>query len=385
MDFELSEEHTAMRDMARKFALQEIEPVVADDDRNHRFQRDIIRKMGDVGFFGCVIPEEYGGTNSGYLAHCLVVEEIGRASGALRIPFNCMAFGPALTLLHWGTEEQKKKYIPGLVSGESIGCFAITEPNAGSDVAAMTCSAVKEGDVYVLNGAKTWITLASQADVILAYASTKPEAKAKGISAFLFDAKLPGIKTSDLEKMGVHAAPTSELIFDDCRIAADALVGPENRGFSICMWTLNQTRLTTAAGAVGMAQACIDESVKYCKERSQFGQIIGKFQANQHKIADMVIGAEAARMLVYKAAWQKDKGQINNTLETSIAKAAAADAAVMASGYAMQLLGAYGYSTEYPVERYYREAKLYQIVEGSSNILRMIIALDALGLRKANR
>lgn len=384
MNFELSEEHKAIQEMARKFALQEIAPVVAEDDKNHRFQLDIIQKMGQLGFFGCVIPEEYGGTNSGFLAHCLIVEEIGRVSGSLRIPFNSFAFGPALTLVNWGTEEQKQKYVPGLVSGEKVGCFAITEPNAGSDVAATSTRAVRNKDGYALNGTKTWATLASVADVILVYASTNPEAKGKGISAFIVDAKTPGIVTTDLDKMGVHCAPTGELIFEDCQIPPDALVGPENSGFKICMSTLDNTRITTAAGAVGMAQGCIDESLKYCNERSQFGQLIGMFQANQTKIADMVIATEAARLLVYRAAWQKDQG-MRNTLETSIAKAAAADAAVAASGYAMQLLGAYGYSTEYPVERYYREAKLYQIIEGSSNILRMIIALDALGVRKANK
>jgi glutaryl-CoA dehydrogenase (non-decarboxylating) len=384
MNFELSEENKAIRDMARKFALQEIAPLVAEDDRNHRFQRDIMQKMGQLGFFGCVIPEEYGGTNSGFLAHCLIVEEVGRVSGSLRVPFNSLAFGPALTLVNWGTEEQKQVYVPGIVRGEKVGCFAITEPNAGSDVAAISTRAVKNKDGYVLNGTKTWATLASVADVILVYASTTPEAKAKGLSAFIIDARTPGITTTNLDKMGLHCVPTGELIFEDCQIPANALVGSENNGFKICMSTLDNTRLTTAAGAVGMAQGCIDESVKYCNERSQFGQLIGMFQANQTKIADMVIATEAARLLVYRAAWQKDQG-MRNTLETSIAKAAAADAAVSASGYAMQLLGAYGYSIEYPVERYYREAKLYQIIEGSSNILRMIIALDALGMRKANR
>ncbi|MBW1689504.1 MAG: acyl-CoA dehydrogenase family protein [Deltaproteobacteria bacterium] len=384
MNFELSEEHKAIQDMARKFALQEIAPVAAEDDKDHRFQLDIIQKMGQLGFFGCAIPEEYGGTNSGFLAHCLIVEEVGRVSGALRIPFNSLAFGPALTLVNWGTEEQKQQWVPGLVSAEMIGSFAITEPNAGSDVAAISTRAIKNKDGYVLNGTKTWATLASVADVILVYVSTNPDAKGKGISAFIIDAKTPGITTTNLDKMGVHCVPTGELIFEDCQVPTDALVGSENGGFKICMSTLDNTRLTTAAGAVGMAQTCIDESVKYCNERSQFGQIIGMFQANQAKIADMVIATEAARILVYRAAWQKDQG-MRNTLETSIAKAAAADAAVAASGYAMQILGAYGYSTEYPVERYYREAKLYQIIEGSSNILRMIIALDALGMRKANR
>ena len=384
MNFELAEEYKAIQDMARKFALQEIAPLVAEDDRNHRFQRDIMQKMGQLGFFGCVIPEEYGGTNSGFLAHCLIVEEVGRVSASLRVPFNSLAFGPALTLVKWGTEEQKQVYVPGIVRGEKVGCFAITEPDAGSDVAAISTQAVKNKDGYVLNGTKTWATLASVADVILVYASTTPEAKAKGLSAFIIDARTPGITTTNLDKMGLHCVPTGELIFEDCQIPANALVGSENDGFKICMSTLDNTRLTTAAGAVGMAQGCIDESVKYCSERSQFGQLIGMFQANQTKIADMVIATEAARLLVYRAAWQKDQGT-RNTLETSIAKAAAADAAVAASGYAMQLLGAYGYSVEYPVERYYREAKLYQIIEGSSNILRMIIALDALGMRTANR
>lgn len=384
MNFELAEEYKAIQDMARKFALQEIAPLVAEDDRNHRFQRDIMQKMGQLGFFGCVIPEEYGGTNSGFLAHCLIVEEVGRVSASLRVPFNSLAFGPALTLVKWGTEEQKQVYVPGIVRGEKVGCFAITEPDAGSDVAAISTQAVKNKDGYVLNGTKTWATLASVADVILVYASTTPEAKAKGLSAFIIDARTPGITTTNLDKMGLHCVPTGELIFEDCQIPANALVGSENDGFKICMSTLDNTRLTTAAGAVGMAQGCIDESVKYCNERSQFGQLIGMFQANQTKIADMVIATEAARLLVYRAAWQKDQGT-RNTLETSIAKAAAADAAVAASGYAMQLLGAYGYSVEYPVERYYREAKLYQIIEGSSNILRMIIALDALGMRTANR
>jgi glutaryl-CoA dehydrogenase (non-decarboxylating) len=384
MNFELSEEHNAIQEMAKKFALQEIAPVVADDDKSHRFQLDIIQKMGELGFFGCAIPEKYGGTNSGFLAHCLIVEEIGKVSGALRIPFNSLAFGPALTLLHWGTEEQKQKYIPELVQAKKIGCFAITEPNAGSDVAAISTKAMKNDDGYVLNGSKTWATFASVADVMLVYASTNPDAKAKGISAFIIDAKTSGITTTALDKMGVHAAPTGEIIFEDCQIPADALVGAENSGFGICMRSLDHTRITTAAGAIGMAQGCIDEAVKYCNERSQFGKLIGNFQANQQKIADMVIATEGARILVHRAAWQKDQG-IRNTLETSIAKAAAADAAVLASGYAMQILGAYGYSTEYPVERFYREAKLYQIIEGSSNILRMVISLDALGVRKANR
>jgi len=217
MDFALLEEHRAIQDLARKFAEKEIAPVVAEDDRNHRFQRDIIKKMGQLGFFGCAIPEEYGGTNLGFLAHCLVVEEIGKGSGALRIPFNCLAFGPALTLINWGTEEQKQSYIPALVSGERIGCFAITEPNAGSDVAAISTRAVRNAEGYLLNGTKTWATFSSVADVILLFASTNPEEKGKGLSAFVVDAMAPGITTSNLQKMGIHAAPTGETIFEIAR------------------------------------------------------------------------------------------------------------------------------------------------------------------------
>jgi glutaryl-CoA dehydrogenase (non-decarboxylating) len=385
MDFALSEQHQAIRDLARKFALKEIAPVVSADDREHRFQKNIIRKMGELGFFGCVFPEEYGGSNLGYLAHALVVEEIGRVSGALRIPFNSLAFGPALTILNWGNDEQKKKFIAPLITGEKMGSFAITEPDAGSDVAAIKTRAIKTESGYVLNGTKAWATYSSVADYILVFVSTKPEARAKGLSAFIIGAQIHGITTTNLEKMGVHSAPTGEIVFQDCEVPSSALVGSENSGFKICMSTLNNTRLTTAAGALGMAQACLDESVKYCKERTQFGKFIGEFQANQHKIADMQVAIQAARLLVYMAAWQKDQGQTNNTLETSLSKIAAADAAVQTSGMAMQILGAYGYSTEYPVERYFREAKLYQIIEGSSNILRTIVGLDALGIRKANR
>jgi glutaryl-CoA dehydrogenase (non-decarboxylating) len=385
MNFDLSDELKAFRDTARRFAEKEISPVVAEDDKNHRFQAELIVKMGELGFFGCAIPEEFGGTNLGYLAHSLIVEQIGRVSGALRIPFNCQAFGTALTLLNWGTEKQKHKYINSLIKGEKIGSFAITEPNVGSDVAAISTRAVKRKEAYVVNGCKSWATYSNKADVILTFLSTNPQAKGKGLSAFIIDADTPGITTTTFEKMGVHSAPTGEIIFENCVVPEEALVGPLNSGFKVCMSTLNNTRLTTAAGALGMAQACIDDSVKYCNERSQFGKLVGEFQANQHKIADIVISTEAARLLVYRSAWQKDQGMNNNFLETSIAKSAAADAAVMASGYAMQIFGAYGYYTEYPIERYYREAKLYQIIEGSSNILRNIIGLDAMGMRKANR
>ena len=384
MDFQLSEELRAIQRMAEEFAQKEIAPVVDADEKAHRFPREIIQKMAELGFFGCVIPEEYGGSNTGYLSHALIVEAVGKVSGSLRIPFNTIAFGPAATLKNWGNEEQRRRYIPRLMKGEILGCFAITEPNAGSDVAAISTTAKLEGDHYVLNGTKTWATYSSVADVILVYVSTDRTLRARGLSALIIDAHLPGIKTRDIDKMGVHSAPTGEVVFEDCRVPRDSLIGQEGEGFKICMSTLDNTRLTTAAGALGMAQACLDSSVKYAMEREQFGQKVGTFQMNQEKIADMVLGVEASRWLVYRCAWQKDQG-MRNSLETAIAKCFAAETAVKASGYAVQILGAYGYSTEYPVERYYREAKLYQIIEGSSNILKMIIAQDALNIRKANR
>lgn len=384
MNFQLSEEQRAIQRIAEEFAQKEIVPVVDADEKNHRFQRDIIKKMAELGFFGCVIPEKYGGSNTGYLSHALIVEAVGKVSGSLRIPFNTIAFGPAATLNNWGTEEQKTRYIPGLMKGEILACFAITEPNAGSDVAAISTTARRDGDHYILNGTKTWATFASVADLILVYVSTDRAQKARGLSAFIINGHLPGIKTRDIDKMGVHSAPTGEIVFEDCLIPKDSLLGQEGEGFKICMSTLDNTRLTTAAGALGMAQACLEAGVKYAMEREQFGQKVGIFQMNQEKIADMVLGVEASRLLIYRCAWQKDQG-MRNSLETAIAKCFAAETAVKASGYAMQILGAYGYSTEYPVERYYREAKLYQIIEGSSNILKIIIAQDALSIRKANR
>ena len=384
MDFQLSEEHLAIQRMAEEFAREEIAPRVDADEKAHRFPRDLVKKMAELGFFGCVIPEKYGGSNTGYLSHALIVEAVGKVSGSLRIPFNTIAFGPAATLNNWGTEEKKTRYIPALVKGEMLGCFAITEPNAGSDVAAISTTAKLAGDQYVLNGTKTWATYSTVADVILAYVSTDRTLKARGLSAFIIDAHLPGIRTRDIDKMGVHSAPTGEIVFEDCKVPRDSLIGKEGEGFKICMGTQENTRLTTAAGALGMAEACLEASVKYAMEREQFGQKIGTFQMNQEKIADMVLGIEAGRLLVYRCAWQKDQGA-RNSLETAIGKCFAAETGVKASGFAMQILGAYGYSTEYAVERYYREAKLYQIIEGSSNILKMIIAQDALNIRKANR
>lgn len=383
MDFELPEELIAVRDLARDFAEKEIAPSAAKDDREHTFRRDLVAKMGELGFYGSVIPESYGGSGLGFLALTLITEEIARVHSAMRVFIN-MQVGPALALLHFGTEEQKKKWIPPWIRGESVGCFAITEPDAGSDVAAIRTTAVREGNTYILNGTKIWISNAPVADSALIYATMDRSQQHQGIAAFYADLKQPGVSRRSLNTLGAHASPIGELTFENFRVPAENRIGKEGEGFKICMWQLNQTRLNCAAGAIGVARAAREAAVSYCNQREQFGQKIGQFQMNQDLIAQMVVHEEASRLLVYRAAWLADRGQPNN-LEVSIAKYAAAEAAAFTADAALRILGAYGYSTEFPVERYLRDAKSYQIVEGSSNIQKLIIAQDALGYRKANR
>ena len=383
MDFELPEELAEVQKLARDFSEKEIAPTAARDDKEHIFRKDLVTKMGSLGFFGCLIPEEYGGNGLGFLAYALISEEIARVHSAIRVYLNMQA-GPAVTLFEFGNEEQKKKYIPGLLSGESMGLFAITEPDAGSDVAAMKTTAKREGKGYLLNGTKIWITNATVADAGVIFAYTDRSQKHRGMSAFYVDLKQPGVSRRDLDKMGAHASPTGELTFENFEIPQENLIGQEGEGFKICMRHLNHTRLGCAAGAIGLAKAAREAAVSYDNQREQFGQKIGQFQMNQDLIAQMVVQEEAARLLVYRAACLADRGRPYN-LEVSIAKYAAAEAAAFSSDAALKILGAYGYSTEFPVERYFRDAKSYQIVEGSVNIQKLIIAQDALGYRKANR
>jgi len=387
MDFEFNEEIKAIQDMARKFVQKEILPRVAEDDKNNTFQRDLVKKMGELGFFGCPIPEEYGGSNLGFLAHTVVTEEIAKTGGSLRAPFNMQTMGTAREILEFGTEDQKKKYIPKLISAEYLGCLGITEPNAGTDVAAIKTKAVKKEDRYILNGSKNWITYAQVADIGIFYAYTDPSKKYKGMSAFIIDMHSKGISVGPTaEKMGWHACPTGDIYFDDVEVPADNLLGEEEeRGFEYVMSGLNNTRLTAAAGALGMSQALIDEALKYANEREQFGKPIGKFQMIQEELARMIVETEAARLLTYRCAMQKDAGNLHNALETSMAKYYSSDVASRVADSALRILGAYGYASEYPVERLLRDAKVNQILEGSANIHKMIIATDALGYRKANR
>jgi len=385
MDFKLSEELQAIRETARDFAEKEIVPYADRWDAEHYFPREVVKKMADLGFYGTLVPEEYGGNGLGFLAGTIITEEIARASASLRVTFNMQTFGPALSILRYGTEEQKKRYIPKLVSTEMISCFGITEPNAGSDIMALKTTAIPKGDHFVVNGAKTWISNAQVADLCVLYAYSDPAAKSKGLSTFLLDMHLPGISTRPLDKMGLHSAPTGEIILEDVKVPKDALLGTLGDGVKHVFASLNQTRLSCAAGGLGIAQACLEASIKYCNERVQFGQQIGQYQMNQDMIAIMATELEAARFLVYRAAVQKDEGSLGNVLETSMAKYYAAEVAGKAADFAMRILSAYGYSTEYPVARYYRDAKSVQIVEGTANIQKTIIALDQLGYRKANR
>ncbi len=385
MDFSLSDDQKAFQESARNFAEKEIAPYADKWDQESYFPRDVIKKMGDLGFFGTIIPEKYGGTDVGFLATVLVIEEISRASSSLRGAINMQDVGTAYSILKNGTEEQKEKYIPALVSAEKLGCFAITEANAGSDVLSMRSRATAKGDKYILNGTKTWISFGNVADIAIVYAYTDPEQKSKGLSAFIVEMNSPGVTVKEMAKIGSHSFPTGEMFFEDVPIPAANVLGKPGDGARILFGSLPDTRLGAAAGALGLARACLEKSVEYCTTRQQFGTSIANFQMIQATIAEMGTLLEASRLLIYRAACQKDSGQKGNVLETSYAKYFAANAVVQMANLAMEIYGAYGYSPEYPIGRFYRDSKLYQILEGSSNIHRMIIGMDLLGLRKANR
>ncbi len=387
MLFELNEDLKMLRDMAREFVQEKIVPNVEKWDAEHYFPHDeVIRPMGELGFFGCVIPEEFGGNEMGHLAATILAEEIARGGSSLRVMINMNMLGCAYTIHRYGADAIKRKYIPKLVSGEWIGGFGITEPNAGSDIMAMKSTAEDKGDHWLINGAKTWISNAPIADALLYYAYTDKAAKTKGLSAFVIEPKnFPGVSVTSLHKMGSHLSPTGEVFMENVKVPKENILGQPGDGAKIVFSSLNQTRLSAAAGGVGLAQACLDAIIKYANSREQFGQSIGSFQMNQSMIAEISCEIEAARLVVYKAAWQKDQGNLGNTFEVAQAKYLAGEVANKAANYAMRILGAYGYSTEYPVARYFRDMPTYYMVEGSSNVCKMIVALDALGVRKANR
>ncbi|MBW1615818.1 MAG: acyl-CoA dehydrogenase family protein [Deltaproteobacteria bacterium] len=387
MDFKLSKELEMLRKAAVEFAKKKIAPFADEWDANNYFPyKEAILPMGELGFFGTVIPEEYDGEDMGWLATMIITEEIARVSSSLRVQINMQTLGCAYTILTYGSEELKKKYIPKLVSAEYVGGFGITEPNAGSDVMSMLSTAEDKKDHWLTNGSKTWISNAAYADVLIYYAYTDKSAGSKGLSAFVLEPKnFNGVKTTGLEKMGSHSSPTGEVFLNDTRIPKENILGKPGDGAKIVFSSLNHTRLSAAAGGVGLAQACLDVVVKYANERKQFGKAIGSFQMNQDMIAQMSTDIEAARLLVYKAACAKDNGNLNNGLDVAQAKYFVGETVTKCANYAMRILGAYGYSTEYPIARFYRDAPTYSMVEGSANICKWIIALDRLGIRKANR
>jgi glutaryl-CoA dehydrogenase (non-decarboxylating) len=387
MDFELPEELQMLKDTVREFVDEKIAPFADEWEEQHHFPyEEAIKPMGELGFFGTVIPEEYGGSDMGWLAAIILTEEIARGSSSLRVQINMQTTGHAFSIYHYGSEELKRKYIPKLVSAEYVGAFAMTEPNAGSDVLSMKSTAEDKGDHWLLNGYKTWISNANVADAIMYYAYTDRSAGTKGLSAFIIEPKnFNGITTTSLDKMGTHATPTGEIILENTKVPKENIIGKPGDGVKIIFGSLANSRLSCAAGGVGLAQACLESVLKYAMEREQFGQLIGKYQMNQDMIAQMSSEIDAARLSCYRAAWQKDKGMLGNNLEVAQAKYLAGEVAYKCSRYAMSILGAYGYSTEYPVARYYRDAPPYSMVEGSHNICKFIIAQDQLGIRKANR
>ncbi len=387
MQFALSKDLEMLRKSVREFASKKIAPYANEWDENHYFPyKEVIKPMGELGFFGTVIPEAYGGEDMGWMAAMIVTEEIARASSSLRVQINMQTLGCAYTIFTYGNEAIKKKYIPKLVNADYVGGFGITESDAGSDVMAMSSTAEDKGDHWLLNGSKTWISNANVADAIIYYAYTDKAQGSRGLSAFVVEMKnFNGVKTSKLEKMGSQSSPTGEIFLTDTRVPKENILGNPGDGAKIVFSSLNQTRLSAAAGAVGLAQACLDTAVKYCNQRKQFGKPIGEFQMNQDMIAQMSTEIEAARLLVYKAAWVKDQGNLNNGLDVAQAKYFSGEVVTKCANYAMRILGAYGYSTEYPVARFYRDAPTYTMVEGSANICKWIIAQDQIGIRKANR
>jgi glutaryl-CoA dehydrogenase (non-decarboxylating) len=381
--FELTEEQLLVQDTARRFAEEDIAPTLEEEEKKHEFRADRVGRMGELGFFACALPDELGGNGMGFLESVLMAEQVARVSASWRVQFNMQNLGPPLTVARFGTAAQKEKYIPGWISGEKLGFFAMTEPNSGSDVASMKTVAVDKGDHWEVQGSKLWISNAQVGDAGLLYAYTDKDAGHKGISAFIIEPKnIEGCTTKAIDtKLGLHCSPTGEFVFDGAKIPKDALLGEEGQGFKICMWQLNNTRINCAAGALGVAGGALELSINYANERTQFGKPISKHQMIQAQIAEMAVEHEAAKLLVYRAAWLKDQNRPNQ-YETSIAKLAASEAAVHAANECMKIFGSYGFSTEYPAERFYRDAKSLQVVEGTSNVQKIIISGIACGFTK---
>jgi butyryl-CoA dehydrogenase len=380
MDFDLSDEQRLIRETAREFTDKELIERTRENARNHHFDLDLVTKIAAQGYLGAIVPPEYGGAGLDYLSYGLIVEEIGRGDSAIRTVISVQTSLVCSGILKWGTEEQKSKYLPKLCSGEWLGCFGLTEPDTGSDAANQRTRAKRTDTGWVINGAKMWISMGNYAKVALIFAQTDPELGYKGLACFLVDTDQPGFKAQTIEhKMGLHASDTASIALEDVEVSEEDMLGKVGDGFKVAMSSLDSGRYSVAAGCVGICRGCVEESVKYAKEREQFGRPIASFQLVQAMIADMVLKTDASRMLVWRAGWLKDKG-LPNTLETSIAKLHATEASLECANAAIQVHGGAGYVDDHPVERYFRDARVTTLYEGTSQIQKLIIGRAMTGI-----
>ncbi|SFS35381.1 acyl-CoA dehydrogenase [Marininema halotolerans] len=374
MDFRLSEEHEMMRKMVRDFALKEVAPTAAIRDEEERFDRSIFDKMGALGLTGIPWEEKWNGADSDFLSYVIAVEELSRVCGSMGVTLSAHLSLASWPLWKFGSEEQKERFLKPLAEGAKMGAYGLTEPGSGSDSAGMKTTAVRDGDHYVLNGNKIFITNGGEAEIYVVFAVTDASQKHRGITAFIVEKDTPGFSIGKKEqKLGIRSSPTTEIIFEDCRVPVENRLGEEGQGFKIAMMTLDGGRNGIAAQAVGIAQGALDAATAYAKERKQFGQPIGKLQGIQFKLADMATQIEAARLLTYQAAWLESKG-LPYGKASAMAKLYAGDAAMNVTTEAVQVFGGYGYTREYPVERFMRDAKITQIYEGTNEIQRVVIA-----------
>lgn len=374
MNFKLSEEHEMIRKMVRDFARNEVAPTAAERDEEERFDRGIFEKMAKLGLTGIPWPEQYGGIGSDYLAYCIAVEELSRVCASTGVTLSAHTSLAGWPIYKFGSEEQKQKYLKPMAQGKVIGAYGLTEPGSGSDAGGMRTTARRDGDEYVLNGSKIFITNGGVADIYVVFALTDPENRQKGTTAFIVESDFPGFSVGKKEKkMGIRSSPTTEIIFEDCRVPKENVLGQEGEGFKIAMMTLDGGRNGIAAQAVGIAQGALDAAVAYAKERVQFGKPIAQQQGVGFKLADMATQVEAARLLTYQAAWLESEG-LPYGKESAMSKLLAGDTAMKVTTDAVQVFGGYGYTKEYPVERYMRDAKITQIYEGTQEIQRLVIS-----------
>ncbi|SCC67692.1 acyl-CoA dehydrogenase AcdA [Bacillus wiedmannii] len=374
MHFKLSEEHEMIRKMVRDFAKNEVAPTAAERDEEERFDRALFDQMAELGLTGIPWPEEYGGIGSDYLAYVIAIEELSRVCASTGVTLSAHTSLAGWPIFKFGTEEQKQKFLRPMAEGTKIGAYGLTEPSSGSDAGGMRTTAKRDGDHYILNGSKIFITNGGIADIYVVFALTDPESKQRGTSAFIVESDTPGFSVGKKEsKLGIRSSPTTEIMFEDCRIPVENLLGEEGQGFKVAMQTLDGGRNGIAAQAVGIAQGALDASVEYARERHQFGKPIAAQQGIGFKLADMATDVEAARLLTYQAAWLESQG-LPYGKESAMSKVFAGDTAMKVTTEAVQVFGGYGYTKDYPVERYMRDAKITQIYEGTQEIQRLVIS-----------